>query len=83
MIKTYALKGTIHGNHIELEQTPSVPDGSLVLVSIEPFSVVDGEGHRRVLDLCGTWKNDPSLPVIFNEIAQERHARCERDIRIP
>ncbi len=80
---TEALKGTIHGNHIELEQVPSVPDGSLVLVSIAPFSVADDEGRRRILDLCGTWKNDPSIPVIFNEIAQERHAHCERELLLP
>ena len=80
---TEALKGTVHGNHIELEQAPSVPDGSLVLVSIEPFPVSDDERRRRILDLCGAWKNDPSIPAIFDEIAQERHAHRGREIRIP
>jgi len=80
---TQALKGTVHGNHIELEQQPSVPDGSLVLVSIEPLLVSDEERRRRILALCGAWKNDPSIPGIFDEIAQERHAHNGRDIRIP
>jgi len=78
-----AVKGTIHGNHIELEQSPSVPDGSLVLVSIEPLLVSDEERRSRILSLRGAWKNDPSIPGIFDEIAQERHAHHGRDIRTP
>ena len=78
-----ALKGTIHGNHIELEQAPSVPDGSVVMVSIEPLPFSDEERRHRILDLCGAWKNDPFISAIFEEISQERHAHRGREIRIP
>ncbi len=31
------IKGTVHGKTIELEQAPSLPDGSQVSVSLEPL----------------------------------------------
>lgn len=77
------LKGTVHGKQIELEQNPSLPDGSPVLVSIEPLPLSADERRRQILDLCGAWKNDPSIPTVFDEIAQERRKHREREIRLP
>jgi hypothetical protein len=76
------IKGTVRGKTIELEQPLSLPDGSLVLLSIELFPVSDEERRRQILDLSGAWKNDPSMTAVFEEIAQERRAHKEREVRI-
>jgi hypothetical protein len=76
-------KGTIHGKHIELDRELPFPDGSLLLVTIEPLPLPDDELRRRILDLSGAWKDDPSIPAIFEEIARERRAHRERETWIP
>lgn len=76
-------KGTVHGKHIELEQVPSLPEGSVVLVSIEPLPRSGSERQSEILSLCGAWKNDPSISAIFDEIAQERRTHRGRETRVP
>lgn len=77
------LKGTVHGKHIELEQVPSLPEGSPVLVSIEPLPRSGDERRSEIVYLCGAWKNDPSISAIFEEIAQERRTHRGRETRVP
>jgi len=33
------------------------------------------------MELCGAWKDDPSLPQIFAEIDAERHADRRPDVK--
>ena len=77
-----SIRGTVRGKTIELEQALSLPDGAPVLLSVEPLPASDEERRRWVLDLCGAWKNDPSLVAIFEAIAQERRVHREREVRI-
>ncbi len=76
------IKGTVHGKTIELEQAPSLPDGSQVSVSLEPLLYSVEERRRLILDLSGAWKNDPSIVAIFKEIARERRTHRGREVRI-
>ena len=76
------IKGTVHGKTIDLEQAPSLPDGSQVSVSLEPLLYSVEERRRLILDLSGAWKNDPSIAAIFKKIARERRTRRGREVRI-
>lgn len=76
------MKGIMHGKIIELEQAVSLPDGSAVLVSIEPIPLSEKERRRMIFNLSGTWKNDSSLAGIFDEIAQERRKYKGREVRL-
>ena len=76
------IKGTVRGKGIELERAPSLPEGSRVLLTVEALTTSDEERRQAILGLCGTWKNDQSLPAIFTEIAEERHHHKEREVRI-
>jgi hypothetical protein len=72
------VKGTMHGKTIELEQDVSLPDGSQVLVSIEPLPLSEAERRSRLCALAGTWKGDPSLREIFDAIEKERRGSTAR-----
>lgn len=74
------VKGTMHGKTIELEQAVSLPDGSLVLVNIEPLSLSEAERRRRIFALAGAWKADPSLREIFDGIEEERRGSKARTV---
>ena len=74
------VKGITHGKTIELEQATSLPDGSTVLVSIEPLPLGEEERRRWIFDLSGAWKHDPSLGKIFEEIAEERLLKRGREV---
>lgn len=76
------IKGITRGNTIELELPVSLPDGSPVLVSIEPIPASEEERRRMIFSLSGAWKNDSSLPGIFEEIAQERGKSKGREVRL-
>ena len=76
------LKGTAHGRLIELEQAVSLPEGSKVLVSIEPVSLSQEERRQRIMDLKGAWKQDASLTGIFESIEKERRMYKEREVRL-
>jgi len=76
------VKGTVRGKTIDLEKTLALPDGSRVLLSVQPLPISTGERRRAILDLCGAWKGDPSLGAIFEKIAKERAAHKERQVRI-
>lgn len=76
-------KGTVHGKNVELEQVIPLPDGSPVLVSIEPLPSSEHERRNQIVNLCGAWQNDPSIAAIFEEIAGERRAHRGREFEIP
>lgn len=76
------VKGTVRGKTIELERTISLPDGSAVLVSIEPVPLSEEERRRRIIALKGTWRDDTSLGGIFKAIEKERRMYRGREVRL-
>jgi hypothetical protein len=54
------LKGIVHGKTIELEQSPGLPDGQAVTVTVSAVQtegkLPPGEGLRRA---AGSWSDDP------------------------
>ena len=51
-----AIRGTIRGNTIEVEEDLGLPDGQQVTVSVQPV-LEPGEGIKRS---AGTWSDDPN-----------------------
>lgn len=74
MVMSKLVKGTMHGKIIELEQSLSLSEGTVVLVSVETIHISNGERRRRILDLSGAWKDDPSIVTVFKDIAHERQS---------
>jgi hypothetical protein len=75
--KTY--NGVVHGNAIELEGDPNLPDGQQVTVTVQPMAaapLAPGEGLRRS---AGGWNDDPAgLDAYLNWNRQQRkHGRPE------
>lgn len=77
-----SIKGTVYGKTVELERPLALPDGTSVLLSVEPLPGSEEERRRWLLELCGAWKHDPSLAATFEAIAQERRTHHEREVRI-
>lgn len=54
------LRGVVHGKWIQLDESPDLPDGQAVTVSIAPVAApgpgAPGEGLRRS---AGGWSDDP------------------------
>ncbi len=59
MTNTTVLRGTVHGNVIELEQELGLPEGQQVTVTVQPVpqneQLAPGEGLRRAF---GAWAED-------------------------
>lgn len=65
-----SVEGTVRGKTVELKRALSLPDGTSVLLSVEPLPGSEEERRRWLLVLCGAWKHAPSLAAIFETIAQ-------------
>jgi hypothetical protein len=74
------VSGVIHGRRIDLEQEASLPDGSAVIVRIEPRGLSLQERRNLVLATAGSWRADSSLDRIFEEIAGARQHDSERAV---
>ena len=66
------LRGVINGKHIELDEEAGLPDGAMVIVSIQPHQLSLDEKRKMVDELCGAWVADTSVSAIFREIEQRR-----------
>lgn len=67
-------QGIIRGKQITLSHKTDLPDGVFVTIDIcyTPLSL---ETKRAMVDrLCGSWAHDSSIPEIFHDIEQQRHA---------
>ena len=76
------VKGTMHGKTIELEKRLPFPEGSVLLISVEPLQISNEEQRDRLFELSGAWKDDPSIKVVFEEIARERRNHRGREVSI-
>jgi hypothetical protein len=75
-------KGTVHGNIIELEKSPNLPDGQRVTVVLEATdersSLKPGDGLRRSF---GAWNDqtDELDPFLERTRGQRKQGRRELD----
>jgi predicted DNA-binding antitoxin AbrB/MazE fold protein len=71
---TITVKTKIEKGSIRLPKKVGLPDGTRVLVKIEP--ILKTKVKLKVIsELSGSWSNDPSVIPIFEEIDRVRHPR--------
>ncbi|MBR8839355.1 MAG: hypothetical protein DSM106950_36470 [Stigonema ocellatum SAG 48.90 = DSM 106950] len=84
------IRGIKRGQTIELlEPVNNIPDGTEIVVDLEPPSTKRAEFEKPLTDeerlaklnqLFGAWKDQPELMEIFAEIDKDRHADRGRSI---
>ena len=74
------IQGIIKGKQIELSHKTGIPDGMAIMVDIHVVMPTFQEQRHLIDQLCGAWANDPSIPIIFAEIDEQRHRSIPRDI---
>lgn len=77
---TFTVKSKIEKGSIRLPKKVGLPDGTRVIVKIEPL-VKSREKQKIITELCGAWSDDPTIPRIFEEIETERHQYLGREVR--
>jgi len=71
---TITVKTKIEKGSIRLPKKVGLPDGTRVLVKIEP--ILKTKVRLKVIsELSGSWSNDPSVIPIFEGIDRVRHPR--------
>jgi len=76
---TITVKTKIEKGSIRLPKKVGLPDGTRVLVKIEP--ILKTKVKLKVIsELSGSWSNDPSVIPIFEEIEKERHSYFGREV---
>ncbi|NJO66035.1 MAG: hypothetical protein HC836_50610 [Richelia sp. RM2_1_2] len=84
------IRGIKRGQNIELlEQINDIPDGTEIIIDFKissdiniqkKQSLTDEERLAKLNELFGTWKNQPDLIEIYDEIDKERHSYRGRKI---
>ncbi len=73
--------GVIHGRRIDLDREVKLPDGSPVVIRIEPQELTLEERQNLVRATAGAWADDSSTDAIFAALVRERCADEGRDVR--
>jgi hypothetical protein len=73
------VKTKIERGSIRLPKKVGLPDGTPVLVRIEPI-LKRKEKLKVISELSGGWSDDPSIIPIFEEIDRERHSYFGREV---
>ncbi len=76
------VSGIINGKSIELEREIGLPSGSKVIVRIMPKRLALEEKRRLIRQLCGAWKNDLTLPLVFAEVDAARLNTLPREVHL-
>ena len=76
---TITVKGKIEKGSIRLPKKVCFPDGTWVVVRIEPV-LRTREKQKVISELSGAWSDDPTITSIFKEIEQERHHYFGREV---
>jgi len=76
---TIIIKSKIEKGSIRLPKKVDLPDGTRVVVRIEPVTKTK-EKLRIISELSGTWSDDPTITSIFRAIEQERHRYLGREV---
>ncbi len=84
------VRGIKRGQNIELlEQISDIPDGTEIIIDLRissdkniqnKQSLTDEERLAKLNKLFGTWKAQPDLMEIYEEIDKQRHAYRGREI---
>jgi len=69
---TIIVKSKIEKGSIRLPKKVDLPDGTRVVVRIEPVIKIK-EKLKIISELSGAWSDDPTITPIFRAIDQERH----------
>ena len=73
------VKSKIEKGSIRLPRKFGLPDGTRVIVRIEP--VLKSKAKLKIIsELSGAWSNDPTIIPIFEEIGQERQSYFGREV---
>ncbi|MEW6587141.1 MAG: hypothetical protein AB1442_16215 [Nitrospirota bacterium] len=76
---TIMVNGIIEKGSIRLPDNLPLPDGTRVIVRIDPERLT--EEKRQVIDeLSGAWSDDPSIVDVFKEIEEQRHGYLGRQV---
>ncbi|NQT55672.1 MAG: hypothetical protein HQ551_05550 [Desulfobacteraceae bacterium] len=73
------VKSKIKKGLIRLPKKVQIPDGTRVIVEIEPI-LKTKEKQKIISELSGSWSNDPTIISIFNELEQKRHNNIGREV---
>jgi len=76
---TITVKSKIEKGSIRLPKKVGLPDGTRVLVKIEPI-LKRKEKLKVISELSGGWADDPTIIPIFEEIDKERHNYFGREV---
>lgn len=76
---TITVKTKIERGSIRLPKKVGLPDGTPVLVKIEPI-LKKKEKWKVISELSGGWSDDPTIIPIFEEIDRERHNYFGREV---
>jgi len=76
---TITVKSRIEKGSIRLPKKVGLPDGTRVLVKIEPI-LKTKEKLKVISELSGGWSDDPTIISIFEEIDKERHIYFGREV---
>jgi predicted DNA-binding antitoxin AbrB/MazE fold protein len=75
------VKSKIEKGSIRLPKKLGLPDGTRVIVRIEP--VQESKKKQTIIsELSGAWSNDPTIINIFKEIEQEHHSYFGREVSL-
>ena len=75
------VKSKIEKGSIRLPKKLGLPDGTRVIVRIEPVQETKKK-QRIISELSGAWSNDPTIINNFKEIEQERHSYLGREMSL-
>jgi predicted DNA-binding antitoxin AbrB/MazE fold protein len=73
------VKSIIEKGSIRLPKKVDLPDGTRVIVRIEPV-IKTKEKLKIISKLSGAWSDDTTIPSIFKAIDQERHRYFGREV---
>jgi predicted DNA-binding antitoxin AbrB/MazE fold protein len=76
---TITVKSKIENGLIRLPKKVRLPDGTRVIVKIEPI-LKTREKLKIISDLSGSWSHDPTIMSIFKELEQKRHHDVGREV---
>ena len=75
------VKSKIEKGSIRLPKRVKLPDGTHVIVRIEPIQKAK-EKRKIISELSGAWSGDPTIRSIFQKIDQERHCYFGREVNL-
>ena len=73
------VKSKIEKGSIRLPKRVKLPDGTQVIVRIEPIQKAK-EKQKLIAELSAAWSGDPTIRSVFEKIDWERHGYLGREV---